>query len=1559
MRTVPARVIVAALAIVMLGLPVGALAQDGDGDGIPDAVEERLGTDPRLAEELRLVLDDGASGAGDKNINAAHKLANDVVQCFVGHVGENRYVFKITLAEAFNADGTVFHVYVDWDNDHSNGRQDADWVRGVDAMYSTVRGSFGPRLFTPEVRASAELPPRWVVDGDTVYVCDDVKAKIVDGKTQFRLYLLSHMADNTSDSDSTVWATVTVPVDPGRKAPVPPVPVRANFDVLPADWELVGQVGQAPGALLLRPVAEDVVGYELWHDGSVASQGVAGERAVMSVPRAGRYHVACVVYGSGGPYPGIDVSINDRPLGVAAAATAGAGDLLLFSTEPAELKAGDKLTFSTAKNSTGYRVGSFMLVTKRPAMPELRIDGPQVWHMPDEPGKPPGRVQVSWRTNRPTTCTVHYALAGPEAYVEEGDIETQPGGNQRAFYVTLDRRGFRASRYALKIQARENDLGAYWKGQQAEASVVVEMAPPEPGGEQPGEIELTVAEPAATGRLWPMRSGVPIPRGRLWDAQRCELRGRDDKPVEAQLVGWSYWPDRSVRWLIVDFLAQTQAGKEAKYRLRYGVDARPVTPALRIVQGDGGLVVEGRRLRLEMPDDAPLGRVWADKDGDGKASEAEVAVAAAPLVLTGPDYKRYVAGTPDETTVLEDGPLHAMVRRAGWFVGEDGSKPFRYMVVAHVWRDLPRLYLEVSLDTANVETDMSLLSRLALELPMAGDAVWLGEVEPRPLSDGTVRLLQDHDNRYLVNGEQAGERHAGGVAVMRAGSPVVLAAVRDFWKVWPKGFTATKAGLAVDLLPELPADAYQSAEDQELVDRLFFWCDGGKYKLRAGTRVTSEVLLDFGAPGETDALAAETGHVSAPLFAACTTKHYCESGAMGSLYPRDGKTFPRYDENAEWSFDDLMKRQGSVREYGFINYGDWYGERQWNWGNIEYDTQWALALEFAHNGRLDMLWRGEAAAKHNADVDTVHYSRDPRQVGKVHIHCLCHTGSYFGADWRDGGGIRGGSGHCHTWTQGQLVYGALLGDYRLRDTGRLIASEIVTARSPACPFYARDAGWTVISMLAAYEDSGDPWYLEGARLMVDRMLQRQDPVSGAMGSHFLDPSECKHRPQHYGPKPFMTGVMMRGLRMYDQTEPREDVKRAIVRCADWMWNEAWVAKDRGFWYSACPTFTSKGGTWTFSLVGDGLGYACLVDEEHRARRLGLLEEACAAHLYEAGRSGFGKSFTQETCCMLYALEWLRQMGVTDLQAPPKQEVRATLALRSVLVMQPGEKRVVRPFLVNPSDREVRVEVRVREAPDGVQVAPPQPCTVSPQARADLALGFTCRPDATPGQTGTASVQFRLGGVSDTREIRVLVARPEELGDGVGIITGRNDHFAAALAKVGLSARPVAEASWEQLQGLRALVVGDEALYYNFADLRDHLADLQRFVLSGGTLVVGQLNDQEWDTGMLPWDLWLDEPETATGDVLEPKHGLFAGVDAEGLQGIVSYDSIVGAAPEWRVLMTDTAGRPSVLEADFGRGKVLVIEPSFDRPVVDPEDAHAGRASECTAFLGRVAWYLAR
>jgi hypothetical protein len=124
------------------------------------------------------------------------------------------------------------------------------------------------------------------------------------------------------------------------------------------------------------------------------------------------------------------------------------------------------------------------------------------------------------------------------------------------------------------------------------------------------------------------------------------------------------------------------------------------------------------------------------------------------------------------------------------------------------------------------------------------------------------------------------------------------------------------------------------------------------------------------------------------------------------------------------------------------------------------------------------------------------------------------------------------------------------------------------------------------------------------------------------------------------------------------------------------------------------------------------------------------------------------------------------------------------------------------------------------------------------------------------------------------------------------------------------------------------------------------------------LLLGQINDQGWDSGLLPRDIYLDEPDTAAGAVCQATHPLFSGVNAEALSGIICYDCVLWAAPEWRILMTDCVGRPAVLEAHFGAGKVLVVEPSFDRPVVDQTDRHADRSEVCRAFVRNLARYLA-
>ena len=87
------------LCALLLGLallPGAAYAQDRDGDGLPDEIEVKLGTDPDRSEELQLLIDDKARGAGDANIRADGK-APDSDKVFFAHAGGDRYVWKITF----------------------------------------------------------------------------------------------------------------------------------------------------------------------------------------------------------------------------------------------------------------------------------------------------------------------------------------------------------------------------------------------------------------------------------------------------------------------------------------------------------------------------------------------------------------------------------------------------------------------------------------------------------------------------------------------------------------------------------------------------------------------------------------------------------------------------------------------------------------------------------------------------------------------------------------------------------------------------------------------------------------------------------------------------------------------------------------------------------------------------------------------------------------------------------------------------------------------------------------------------------------------------------------------------------------------------------------------------------------------------------------------------------------------------------------------------------------------------------------------------------------------
>ena len=76
-------------------------------------------------------------------------------------------------------------------------------------------------------------------------------------------------------------------------------------------------------------------------------------------------------------------------------------------------------------------------------------------------------------------------------------------------------------------------------------------------------------------------------------------------------------------------------------------------------------------------------------------------------------------------------------------------------------------------------------------------------------------------------------------------------------------------------------------------------------------------------------------HFQQMLFASASPDHYCPTGAFWHIDPQRPGEFPRYTETFNESFANLEKGRRTMREYGWMNYGDWWGERRWNWGNSE------------------------------------------------------------------------------------------------------------------------------------------------------------------------------------------------------------------------------------------------------------------------------------------------------------------------------------------------------------------------------------------------------------------------------------------------------------------------------------------------------------------------------------------------------------------------------------------------------------------------------------------------
>lgn len=1250
--------------LLALCLTVPAMAQnaDTDGDGISDAIEKQLSTDPHVAEQLTQVATDKTKADGDSVGKDNYAPGLDIVAVYLGNVAGNRYLWRIDFADQYAVDNSGLIIYLYGDDNPKTGRSDM----GCEYMLTCHQGAPDLRAFTPDGRETSQ-GMRAAIAGKSLYLCADLTIQQQGGQIVGAFSVLHETKVPYAMVDSIGLTKFAIADNSSRAKIISPGDLAASRN-MQVTWgfRALENLKRDPKTTLIHPWECELSGYQLniqteYVNRHVICSGKPPFTITAHAPKAGKFHVGFITYQSGGR-KNLALSVGGKEAGVAVADQGNNRECLFFTDQPLDLKRGDEIKLEAVAGTP--IVEEIVLLPQPPPVVTLQRT---LTHLEARSALTlDGRVvgEVTFITSWPAVCGLRVgrtsAFAGSN---ETFDLrEEEPLSNHR-FWLNEVQPG---QKYEVTVETQTPEGEAI----KQQASFAAAIKPPAGTVQQTG-LRLSMTNDYAFDlRGWPVTQGLPFPQGALVSADHLKLLDAAGKEVPLQATVLGYWPDYSIKWVLLDFQTDLPGKQTVPFMLQYGTSVKRsgIDRPLQINESAQALTINTGRLQVELPRDksALLGKVWLDSNGDGKFGDDELVSAGGQSVMAAGG--KTGAAQPAQVKIMRRGPLHSVVRIDGATKADNAQladqvdlhfhagKP--YVVAQHTFTntnaastftDYQSLYLSQGLNLGE-----------GVKGQFGGDAA-AGGKGAAPV-EGTVTLWQAFDDSFTIGGHDTPAGIPGGLRGKRAqnwsdmtgAKAGVTVAVRYLWQLYPKSITLKPDGIAIGLMPRFAPGTYQVSKEGELEDKLYYYLKDGAYKLKCGVSKRHELLFAFHGPDDAP-LANECAAFDEPPILKADRYWYCNSGAFADIMPSTpelGGMFLAYERNMEKAVGEFLRSRESGREYGMLNFGDWWGERGRNWGNIEYDTQYAFYLQFVRSGDERYFRLAEQAARHNRDVDMI-WAGDKHNLGKVYAHCIGHTGNYYDHMVSNQGSPSGGCSVSHSWCEGYLADYFLSGDLRGLEAAALLADNYDTWYANNYDFEnCRTNGWHLIMTMGQYRATSDPFYLNAARIIMDRTAERETPGGG--WDREMMPGHCLCLPRHRGEAAFMVGILLSGLRDYNAVAHDPEVDNMIARGADWLIKACWVPEKKCMRYTSCPVSSSGGGL--SELIGEGMlhGYMHSPDKTlGDVMKTGTVQEM-------RGISGFGKSFTQQIRRTPAILKMFAECDLDNYDFAPGQTVQITL-----------------------------------------------------------------------------------------------------------------------------------------------------------------------------------------------------------------------------------------------------------------------------------------------------------
>jgi hypothetical protein len=586
----------------------------------------------------------------------------------------------------------------------------------------------------------------------------------------------------------------------------------------------------------------------------------------------------------------------------------------------------------------------------------------------------------------------------------------------------------------------------------------------------------------------PVTVGIPFPAGILPEGGMVFLLDDKDNHLPLQRETLAYWPDRSIKWLLLDFTASCPAHSVTRYFLRYssdmtepqkyhndleGIQIKEAESHISVDTGRAVFVLDRKRYK-------PFHSVFIDGIDVIDSNRSVVVLKDG----KGVDHYPII----NEMYVETRGYLRSTIKASGILTTEKGGYFLDFFSRLSFYRGKGLVRIDITLRNPRAARHPGGLWDLGDEgsvyfkdfslcffMTNGKDSSihWKSTREQRlnSTTDQRLEIYQDssggkhwdspnHVNRYgKVMNSFKGYRirtnevieeglRATPVVALISGDKAISATIKHFWQNFPKAIEAERGSLRLRLFPYQYNDLFE---------------------LQGGEQKTHTVFVQFGSSDNSidDHTCLEKVHY--PLIARTTPEWYMETLALGYMAPATSDRNPDYQAlinnaiNGERSF--FLLREESD-EYGWRHFGDIYANHEIvsykgdspvfvSHYNNQYDVIYGCILQFARTGNPKWFEIMSDLARHVMDIDIYHTKEDrPGFNGGQFwhtdhfMHAETSTHRAFSKKNKAISGMKsygGGLSPEHCYTTGLATYYCLTGERMAKEAVLEVADWIMNS----------------------------------------------------------------------------------------------------------------------------------------------------------------------------------------------------------------------------------------------------------------------------------------------------------------------------------------------------------------------------------------------------------------------------------------------------------------------------------------------------------------------------------